>query len=159
MSRVPYGIVPERSALNYLAVEVSWGSAWTNINDGERFRVGSEGTRDNVNKTYRKTVAESPILGGNYLIHAVPDMVTESVSVWVYGTNQTDLNDNYYMLEELFSQMDFRIRWTLDEYVETWRCQLSEMSSSRAQVYTHARMAKMAFQVPRYPDVTRETSF
>jgi hypothetical protein len=154
---MPYGVVaPENEGLTYMAVEISQGSAWVNLNDGDNFRINSEGTRDSTAKSWRKTVAESPILGGNYLIHAVPDMVAENVSIWVHGSDQTDLADNFFYAQELFEQYDFRIRWTTNEYREYWRCQLADSTYSRGHVWTHNQMAQLNFTVPRYPDVTRE---
>ena len=142
--------------LSYLAVEISWGSTWVNINNGEQYKINSEQTRDSASKTWRKTLADSPVLGGNYLVHAVPEMVTEQLSVWVYGSDQADLSENYYGLERLFEQYDFRIRWTFDDYREYWRCQLPDVTYSRGHVWTHNLMAIMNFQIPRYPDVTTE---
>lgn len=157
MSRLPYGVTaPENEGLSYMAVEVSYGAQWININDNESFRIAAEETRDSTAKTWRKIVAQSPVLGGNYLIHAVPEMVVEQVGVWVLGQDQTDLADNFWFLTELFAQYDFRIRWTMNEYREYWRCQLADFSSSRGQVWTHNQMAKVSFSVPRYPDVVRE---
>jgi hypothetical protein len=145
-----------RTGLQYLAVEISYGSRWVSLNDGEVYKIGAEGTRDSTAKTWRKTVADSPILGGNYLIHAVPDMVAESIGVWVYGGTQTEVADNLFGLTDLFEQYDYRIRWTFDEYREYWRCQLADASVSRNSIWTHSLMAKADFNVPRYPDVTRE---
>ena len=144
------------TGLDYLAVEVSYGSRWVNLNDGEVYKIAGDNTRDSTQKTWRKVVADSPILGGNYLIHAVPEMVNEQVGVWIYGQSQTELSDNLFGLTELFEQYDYRIRWTFDEYRETWRCQLADATTSRGQVWTHSTMAKAEFSVPRYPDVTRE---
>jgi hypothetical protein len=143
------------SGLDYMAAEISWGTRWVNLNDNEVYRIGAE-TRDSTTKTWRKVIADSPILGGNYLIHAVPDMVAEQVSVWVYGQSQSEVSDNLFMLAQLFEQYDYRIRWTFDEYREYWRCQLADSSMSRGQVWTHNLMAKAQYTVPRYPDVTRE---
>jgi hypothetical protein len=152
-----YGIKdPNEQGLNYLSVEVSWGSRWINLNDGEKFKINAEATRDTTAKSWRKVTADSPVLGGNYLIHAVPDMVTENISIWVYGADQTDLNDNLWFAVDLFEQFDFRVRWTLNEYREYWRCQLAEVSMARGQVWTHNQMAQVAFAVPRYPEVARE---
>jgi len=156
-NKVPYGVTaPENQGLTHLAVEVSYGSRWENINDHERYRINAEQTRASVAKSWRKTVAESPFLGGNYLVHAVPEMVVENVSVYVYGQDQTDLADNYWHLMELFEQHDFRIRWTTNEYREYWRCQLSDSVGDRGHVWSHNQMAVMSFSVPRYPNVTRE---
>jgi len=144
-----------KSGLDYLAAEISYGSRWVNLNDGINYKIGAE-SRDSSSKTWRKVVAESPILGGNYLIHAVPEMVTEQLSVWVYGATQTEVSDNLFGLTDLFEQYDYRIRWTFDEYREYWRCQLADATMSRGQIWTHSLMAATQFTVPRYPDVTRE---
>jgi len=142
--------------LSYMAAEISWGTRWVNLNDGLTYQICAEGTRDSTQKSWRKTTAESPILGGNYLIHAVPDMISEQVGVWIYGGTQTEVSDNLFTLLGLFEQYDFRIRWTFDEYREYWRCQLSETQISRGQVWTHNLMAQVTATVPRYPDVSRE---
>jgi hypothetical protein len=57
---------------------------------------------------------------------------------------------------DLFEQYDYRIRWTFDDYREYWHCQLADGTYSRGQVWTHSLMAKAEFNIPRYPDVTRE---
>lgn len=146
---------PKTSGLEYLAVEISYGSRWVNLNDQVAYKIAGD-TRTTTQRTWRKVTAESPILGGNYLIHAVPDMVNETVGVWVYGSSQTEVSDNLFILEELFEQYDYRIRWTFDEYREHWRCQLADATLSRGQIWTHSLMARADFTVPRYPDVRRE---
>jgi hypothetical protein len=145
-----------KTGLDYMAAEISYGTRWVNLNDQEVYKIGGEQTRESTAKTWRKVTADSPILGGNYLIHAVPDMVQEHISIWVYGQTQTELSDNLFGLVDLFEQYDFRIRWTFDEYREYWRCQLADATYSRNSVWTHSLMAKADFAVPRYPDVTRE---
>ena len=142
--------------LEYMAVEVSWGSRWINLNDHVKFKVGSQATRDAASKTFRKTIAQSPVLSGSYLIHAVPEMVQQQMSVWVYGSDQTDLADNFFELEELLQQWSFRIRWTFDNYREYWNCQLADLVSSRSQVWTHSLMASVQATIPIYPEIERE---
>jgi hypothetical protein len=145
-----------KTGLDYMAVEVSWGSKWVNLNDGVVYKISGESTRESTQRTWRKVTADSPILGGNYLIHAVPEMVGEQISVWVYGQTQTEVSDNLFNLTDLFEQYDYRIRWTFDEYREYWRCQLADATMSRGQVWTHSLMAKADFAIPRYPDVETE---
>jgi hypothetical protein len=127
-----------------------------NLNDGVVYKISGESTRESTQRTWRKVTADSPILGGNYLIHAVPEMVGEQISVWVYGQTQTEVSDNLFNLTDLFEQYDYRIRWTFDEYREYWRCQLADATMSRGQVWTHSLMAKADFAIPRYPDVETE---
>jgi len=145
-----------KTGLDYMAVEISYGSRWVNLNDKLIYEISADQTRDSTAKTWRKVIANSPILGGDYLIHAVPEMVGEHISVWVRGTTQTEVADNLFHLTDLFEQYDYRIRWTTDEYREYWRCQLAEATTSRGQVWTHNLMAKADFTIPRYPEVTRE---
>lgn len=145
-----------KTGLDYLAAEISYGTRWVSLNDGVTYKIGSDGTRDSTAKTWRKVTADSPILGGNYLIHAVPEMVSESITIWVYGATQTEVSDNLFTLLGLFEQYDYRIRWTFDEYREYWRCQLADAMLSRGQVWTHNQMAQAQFTVPRYPDVASE---
>jgi hypothetical protein len=154
---IPYAITdPDQEGLQYLACEISYGGEWVDLNDGLRYKINAQSTRESTSKSWRKITTQSPVLGGNYLVHAVPEMVNEQVGVWVYGNTQTDLADNFFFLEELFEQFDYRLRWTFNEYREYWRCQLSDSSSSRGQVWTHSQMASTTFTVPRYPSVTRE---
>lgn len=140
----------------YLAVEVSWGSRWIDINDGVSFEISAENTRNTVAKSWRKITATSPVLAGDYLIHATPEMVAETISLWVRGEDHVELNENIDLVERLFTQMDYKIRWTYDDYRETWTCQLADSSSARNHVWAHNTMASMSFTVPRYPDVVRE---
>lgn len=154
---VPFAISdPDQEGLTYLGCEISNGGEWVNLNDGECYKINAQNTLDSTTKTWRKIKTQSPVLGGDYLVHAVPEMVNEQVSIWVYGNTQSDLSDNYFYLEELFEQFDFRIRWTFNEYREYWRCQLADTASSRGQVWAHNQMSMMTFTVPRYPGVERE---
>lgn len=156
-TEIPYGITdPDQKGLTYLGCEISYGGQWVDLNDGQVFKINGQNTLESTQKTWRKITTTSPILGGDYLIHATPDMVNENVSVWIYGNSQSDLSDNFFFLEQLFEQFDFRIRWTFNEYREYWRCQLAEANSSRGQVWAHNQMAMSSFTVPRFPDVTRE---
>jgi hypothetical protein len=144
------------SDLDYLACEITYGTRWVNLNDHANYRITADQTRDSSQKSWRKVTAQSPILGGNYLVHAVPEMINEQIGVWVYGSDHTEVSDNLFTLLELFEQFDYRIRWTFDNYREYWRCQLAESTVGRGQVWTHSLMAQAMFQIPRYPDVDRE---
>lgn len=149
-------VTGEQTGLSYLGCEVSYGSRWVNLNDQSNYKIAAQSTRDATQKTWRKVTAQSPILGGTYLVHAVPEMMSEQISVWVYGSDQTEVSDNLFTLLALFEQYDYRVRWTFDEYREYWRCQLADATIGRGQVWTHSLMASVQFTIPRYPDVDRE---
>lgn len=156
-SDVPFNrVMTDQEGLSYLECEISYGGQWISLNDNEKFRINGQNSRDQSAKTWRKITAQSPVLGGTYLVHAVPEMITETVAVWVYGISQTDLSDNFFFLDGLFEQASFRIRWTFNEYREYWDCQLADATYTRGQVFTHSQMAMTSYSVPRFPRVSRE---
>lgn len=141
----------------YVGCEISWGSRWVDLNDHINFIVGADNTRDGFSKTYRKITTTSPVLSGNYLVHAVPDMVSEQLEVWVHGEDQTNLADNVSYLQQLFEQWSYRIRWTFNEYREYWNCQLADFNISQNQVWTHSYMAQLTMIIPRFAEISSET--
>lgn len=154
---IPFAVsAPESEGLNFLGCEVSYGDGWVNINDGDRFKVAAQGTLDQSSKTWRKITAQSPVLGGTYLVHAVPEMISETISVFSYGNDQTDLNESMEILDLLFEQFSYKIRWTFNEYREYWTCEVAEASFSRGQVWTHSQMSLSTFTIPRFPSKVRE---
>jgi len=153
---IPYGATEPSVGLQYFNLEISYAGQWVSLNDGDRYKINADSTRDTVTKSWRKVTATSPVLGGDYLIHAVPEMVLETIAIWVHGDTQDDLGDNYNTLIYMFEQYDFRLRWTFNEYREYWRCQLAESTSARGHVWTHNNMASVQFSVPRYPNITTE---
>lgn len=156
-TEVPGNWADDSQGLDYLAVEISYGGIWVDLNDVDRFQIAATNTRDNTSKTFRKITTTSPVLGGTYLVHAVPELVSEQVSIYVRGSTQTELADNFFFLDQLFEQLSYQLRWTYNEYRETWDCQLADASYSRGQVMTHSVMAMSTYTVPRFPRVTRES--
>lgn len=147
------------SQLGYFGCQVSYFGSWINLNDGLNYRVATDPTLTSSQKTRRKIVATSPVLDGEYLLHATTAMVSEPVKVWVYGADFADLNSNILTLESVYDQYNYRMKWTWDTYVETWACQMSDITIERSQVYSHSIMAAVTAQVSRMPDATREEIF
>lgn len=133
--------------------EISWGGDWVDLNDTVNYKVSGDGTRDNTTTSYRKIEAQSPMYGGSYLIHAVPEMVVENVSIRVHGSTQAIMIANFQAVQEYFSQFEYQMRWTFDNQQETWNCELADANVSRAMVWSHNKIALASFSVPRFPDV------
>lgn len=154
---IPYQYSPPlNDGLTYLSVQASYGGLWIDLNDEEKYRISATNTRDTSSKTWRKITAQSPVLGGTYLVHAVPEMITEQVSIFIHGTDQADLADNLFFLDEIFEQPSFQLKWYTNDYLETWDCQLADASYQRGQVWTHSTMALTTYSVPRFPTVKRD---
>lgn len=141
--------------LSYFTVEVSWGGGWVDLNDGFNYKVGAE-TLGSTTVNWRKISASSPVAEGSYLVHAVKDLTEEVLQVWVHGQNQHELAENVARIEELFSQLDYRVRVTMDNFREYWRAQPADWTLSRSHTLTHNVMASYNITVPRFPTVVRE---
>ena len=129
---------------------VSSPTGWIDLNDHERYELEAT-SRNNRSVKFRRQEVTSPYLPGTWLINAVPDMISEVVSVWVRGTSHFDLTRNVSALEDAFSQLSFTIRWATDDSYEEWMCQLSDYTIATQREYQHARVAKFTAEVPRYP--------
>lgn len=136
-------------------MSIDYSGGWIDLNDKLNYQVGAESMQQSQ-VSWRKVQAQSPVTEGSYTIHAVREMVTENIQIYVRGGSQWETQINLAKLEELFSRLDFRLKFNFDDYQEYWRCQTAEYSTQRSQVYTHNTMAVFTAQVPRFPTVTRE---
>lgn len=144
------------SDLLYFDISATYLGNWLDLNDGDNYRVASDPTMTNSAKTRRKVLAMSPVLDGDYLVHATNGMISEQLKFWVYGPTQADLASNLLTIEQIFDQYEYRIKIIADNYQETWTCQMADVTIERSQVYTHNLMAGFSATVMRYPDALRE---
>jgi hypothetical protein len=144
------------SKLEYVGIEATYFGDWINLNDRANFDLAADTSLSNSARSWRKVTATSPVMDGDYLIHATLGMVTEQMKWWVRGGDQVQLAENLWQLQELFDQYDYRLRLTFNDYVETWQCQLADTTIERTHVYMHSAMAAFTASIPRFPDVARE---
>ncbi len=143
-------------SLDYFRIEATLAGRWADLNDGVNFKVASDPTLATTSRAKRRITTSSPVLDGEYLLHATTGLVTESLKFWVYGVDQADLHNNIALIEEIFDQYDYRVRITWDNYVETWECQMADTVTERSHVYSHSTMAGFSAQVIRMPSVLRQ---
>lgn len=144
--------------LNNYSLEVSYGSLWVNLNDHVNYVVHADSTSSSV-KSFRQIKAVSPIVEGDVLLHSVPDMVAETIKVWVYGNFQTEFEENMEILEKLFEQFRYQVRVTKNEHREVWECRMADTISVEInQASIHAMMGLFTVSVTRQPTVHREVA-
>lgn len=141
--------------LSSYSMEIELGGSWLDLNDQLNYKVGAA-TMATSQISWRKISVDSPVVEGSYTVHAVKAMVTEQLQIWVYGGDHVQVQENRQQIEELFSRLDYRVRFSFDAYREYWRCQTAEWTSERSQVMTHNQMTVVTFSVPRFPTVTTE---
>lgn len=140
--------------MSYFGCEISSGGSWVDLNDTLNYKVAGGGTRDNAATSWRRITATSPVLEGQYQVHAVRETVSEQLDVYVYSDDHVDLNTKLNALLELFSQFSYQIRFTFENATETWTCWTADWTLTRNQVFSHNKMAFVSFSVPRQPAVS-----
>lgn len=124
------------------------------LNDHSHYAVSAQSTRENTSTAYRQILATSPALAGQYLVHSVPDLVTETVGIWVLGATQTALQANYNALRAAFESWTYQLAWTWADYSEHWNCNaVTSMTIDMSQGMLHNYMAHVTLTVPRFPTV------
>jgi hypothetical protein len=142
--------VYQQKGMEQFDVEVGYGGGWISLNDKLNFRVAA----DSINSTaltQRRIETQNPVLEGKYLIHAVPEHVTEMLHVYVYGQSMVDAMEKARGLIDAFTQFDFQVRVTMDSHREYWRCQTADWTMERTHTNVHNQMVGLNFQVPRFP--------
>ena len=125
-----------------------------NLNDHSSYAISADATRDRVSVSYRQINATSPALAGDYLVHSVPEMVTESVQIWVYASTQTQLAARYKALRDAFEHWQYQLAWSWADYSEHWNCNAAKsIDANMGQGMLHNYMAQVTLQVPRFPTV------
>jgi hypothetical protein len=134
---------------------------WLDINDGTKYKVSADSIGSNA-VTWRKTEVTSPYVEGKFLVHAVKDMVSNGLTVWVTGypynnhaSGQNQLQTNIDDLITPFEQISYQIKYTMGNMQIVWDCQTADHSVEMSREYVHAMMVPVKFTVPRFPTATR----
>jgi hypothetical protein len=141
--------------LEYFDIEVHDGVSYLDLNDRYVYRATSE-TLMATTQARNRTVVTSAMYDGEWEVHSTLGNVTENVSIYVNGADQTVVKENIDRVVAAFSQPIYNVRLSIDADVTYWRCFPAEYSIDRSHVYMHNKMAVVKFQVPRFPKVTTE---
>jgi hypothetical protein len=126
----------------------------TDLNDGTDYKVSAQDTRQSIERTYNQITATSVALAGEYLVHSVPEMVSETVQLWVYGTTQTQVFARYQALITAFENPTYQLAWTFADYSEHWNCNAAkQIVANISQTMLHNYLAQVSVSVPRFPTV------
>lgn len=137
--------------------------SWLNLNDGNVYRVAADSIGSQAT-SWRRTEAQSPYVEGKFLIHAVKDMSSVNLTVWVSGypqnthsAGQNQLQTNIDALINPFEQMSYQVKYTAGDTQITWDCQTADYSVEVTKDYLYAMYVPVKFTIPRFPTVTRSS--
>lgn len=124
---------------------------WLSANDKIKYRVGAASFNESSTQ-YRRTEVTSPYVAGSFLVHAVPQNVTETLEIYCYGGTYDEAKYNTEQLIAALTQPMYKIqRQTADE-TSLFDCFAADYSVKSSNVYVAANMIPVVFQVPRLPD-------
>jgi hypothetical protein len=135
-----------------ISCKVSTPLGMMEINDGQIYRL-ADSTGATRNVQWRKQTIASWYTHGEFVVNAVLDNVQETVAVYVYGSDSTDLRASVERLTEAFSQFEYSLTWDTGGDSYTWRCFVSDFTVDTRREFQHATMALVTFAVPRYPAI------
>lgn len=148
--------MPFRPSAQSIVIDLSLTSpsGTLNLNDGTAYAVAGDSTREQVAVSYNQVTATNPTMAGQYLVHSVPQMVSETVKIWVYGTSQVQVQQRYQALKTAFENWAYQLHWTFADYSETWNCNaVTQLNSEMGASMLHNYMAAVTLTVPRFPAV------
>lgn len=145
----------DRSGPQYIDIEIHDGIRWVSLNDHHNFVLGS-GTLERTAQQLRNHSVSSSMYDGDFIVHSTKSNITETIEIYVLGSDQIHVGDNIEHLQQAFMQPQYSIRRTFDQDVEIWRCWPADYVVQRGHVNIHNVRATMTFSVPRFPKVTRE---
>jgi hypothetical protein len=134
-----------------VAIEEANGN-WLSLNDHENYTIGGD-SFSGSQQQFRKNMASSAYVDGEYQISAVPSNTTEKLVVYVGGTTWLECQNNIYRLIEAFTQNKYLLRRDIGSNRETWTCWTAEYDLQSGRVYVHNRYVPVALSVPRLPTV------
>jgi len=141
-------------SLDFVSVRIQDGRQWTELNDEIKYKVEGSSFNDSA-VTWRRTLVESPWISGRFMVHAVKDVVEEQLTIYVYGQDHVDLQDNIDNAIARFSQFSYILEFTLDENRLQFSCETADYSVTRTRELIHNQMAMINFRIPRIPEYDR----
>jgi hypothetical protein len=141
-------------SIDYVSVRVQYAGRWLELNDQIKYIVEASSFSES-GFTWRRTTVESPWLSGRFLVNAVKDTVEEQLGVFVYGSNQVDLQDNIDTLVDAFSQFSYIMEFAADQNRLQYSCECADYSVSKPRELLHNNMAQVQLRIPRIPEFDR----
>jgi hypothetical protein len=139
------------------ACRMTGPQGWINLDDHERYIVGAESFATSAT-TWRRVQVQGPYVAGKFTVSAVPDQVTENVTVYVLGSSQSDLQANLAALIDAVSQPYFQFVFSIDETSYIWDCDCADYTVAYTTATLNARQITVKLQILRHPLLTMGTA-
>jgi hypothetical protein len=133
-----------------VSCKIETPTGWTELNDGRRYvlEATSFGERS---VSWRRTEVSSTFVEGTFPVSAVRENITETLAVWVLGSDRLEHTLARRRLTEALEQLAWRLMLRVEDVSTFWSCFASDYTVSAARELTHARRALVTAKVARLP--------
>lgn len=105
--------------------------------------------------SWRRVTVEGRYQPGRTLLSAQQSTVTDTLTVRVYGTSDTEVENRVLALRKAFSQVAYTLTTTIAGVTRTIVCEPADMSiagdDTRQKTLTYHRMREVVLSIPREP--------
>lgn len=145
-----------------VATEISTGpTTWVSLEDeAAGYELEKTSFSDRTITAKQHSVGDDLVwLRGSVVLASAPGNVTETLAVWVTGTDAFDFDTKVADLTRwLTEQVTFQIRRTIGNSRQTWTCFAStQVRISTQQEYMVATTGLVTATITRLPDVVLES--
>lgn len=147
----PAELEPEYGKLD-LEFRVSTPSGWLFLTS-QPYRLHADCFSE-TSGTMRKSMATSEYLAGEYVVNAIPGLVTETVAVWVEADSPLGLHRARAELIAALTQIEYVAVKRVGDVEEIWRAQAADWTVNSPKELTHATRCIVRASVPRHPNAT-----
>lgn len=126
---------------------------WINLDDHENYITAADSFGSSATQQRRSQVT-GPYVAGKFTTYAVPDQVTENVTIYVLGDSQTVLQANLANLIDAVNQLYFQLVWSVGETSYTWDCDCADYTIDFVNTSMFARQLSVKLSIPRNPVIT-----
>jgi len=138
-----------------VAARINTPYGWLYLGEGTQYRIAA-GSFEDKQVSFRRSEVTNPFVEGTFVVNALRENVTESLSVWVEDRESLLLADAVESLGAALSQVTFTMQVQLRSDVYTWNAYASDYTVSSKREFLHARIAQVNAEIPRDPSVVRE---
>lgn len=137
------------------AARISTPYGWLYLGQGTQFRIAA-GSFEDRQVSFRRSEVTNPFVEGTFVVNALRENVTETLSVWVEGTGDLGVADAVESLGVALSQVTYTMQVQLRADLYTWSAYASDYTVSTKREFLHARIAQVNAEIPRDPNAVRE---
>lgn len=126
------------------------GGGDLDINDHTHYVVAGPMVMGGMVQWDRKTVS-APWVDGDITVARRRGTIMEQLTIYVMGTDQSDLNTNIAALISAFTQDRYAVQLAVGGSDHSWDCEAADYQVEWDTVHVYSKYVRVTFSIPRKP--------